>query len=260
MVDKKKIRGEDALLQLMEQHAQQDGQRLWQEYEDACNDGTQHPITKELDRACKEQIRLTFSDDSRRERHSRILNALSRVAVVLLLLSVLVGITLSGAEADTDIHVDRFLQHACSLSEMQNRYVIHMRRYPGSEVQNVAAIQAVMAEMTSKGYALQQEYINHPAYNGRGDMGLYSRYRNEQGQTIRLDCRKPITGLIVIRKTEGLHASQVQCMGYDMVLVEQGNWRRIYWLDDAEGLCYDLYTDGLPESEFWNLVYALAQE
>ena len=53
MADKKKIRGEDALLQLMEQHAQQDGQRLWQEFEDACNDGTQQPISDELDQICK---------------------------------------------------------------------------------------------------------------------------------------------------------------------------------------------------------------
>ena len=35
--------------------------------------------------------------------------------------------------------------------------------------------------------------------------------------------------------------------------------RKIFWLDDAEGLCYSLYADGLSESDFWNLVYALAQ-
>jgi len=260
MADKKKIRGDEALLQLMEQHAQRDGQRLWQEYEDACHGGNQQPIPKDLDRACKNQIRDSFSGSSRSERHSGLVNAISRVAaVVLLLVVILVSIPLSGAEADSDIHVDRFLQHACSLSEMQNRYVIHLRRYPGSEVQNVEAIRGIMAELTQKGYTLQQEYTNHNATPERDAMGLYSIYRNEQGQKVELNCRMPISGLIVVHKEEGLYASKIQCVGYDMVLVEQGALRKIFWLDDAEGLCYSLYADGLSESDFWNLVYALAQ-
>jgi len=259
MADKKKIQGDEALLQLMEQHAQQDGQRLWQEYEDACNDGTQQPISKELDRACKEQIMETLSGDSRRERRSWILNALSRVAVIMLTLTILVSMTLSGAEADSDIHVDRFLQHACSLSEMQNRYVIHLRRYPGSEVQDVEAVSKAMSNLESKGYWRYWEYTNYRATEERPAMGLYSEYHNAQGQKIWLECRVPISGIVVVYKDGDTYASAVDCLGYNMVLVERTGSRQIFWLDDAEGLCYCLYAEGLSESDFWDLVYTLAQ-
>ena len=258
MNNKKQLdREEKQLAQLMEAYARDDGEQLWQEYEAAVNAGNTETVSDALDNCLRRQLDRQLEE--KKKVRSKFFGAASRIAVCAMLLLVLTAVTLLHADADTDIQIERFLQNACSLSELENRYLIHMRRYPGKEEQDVEAIRQVMAELISRGYTMQQEYVNHPAYDGQGDMGLYSLYRNEQGQTVRLDSRKPITGLVVIRKEEGLYVSQLQCMGYNMVLTEKGNQRRIYWLDDAEGLRYDLYADGLPESEFWNLVYALAQ-
>ena len=177
-----------------------------------------------------------------------------------MLLLALVTATVLKTDADSHIHIDRYLQNACSLSELKTRYIVHVRLFPGSENQNVDAISKVMAGLAAKGYHKTQEYVNHSATADRPATGLYSCYENAQGQTVTLNSRVPLSGIIIVYKQEGLYATQVEHLGYKMVLVEQGSSRQLYWLDDAEGLCYSLYTDGLSESEFWDLVYGLAQQ
>lgn len=261
MTDKKKnIRGEEALMQLMEHHAQQDGQCLWQEFEAACDAGNNPTVSDSLDRACKFRIREHFSEKTWRERHPKIFSTIFRWAACVVLLLAMVMTTVLKTDADSNIHVDRYLEKACSLSELKTRYIIHVRLFPGSENQDVEGIAKVMSGLTAKGYHKTREYVNHSATADRPAAGLYSCYENAQGQTVILNSRVPMSGIIIVYKQEGLYATQVEHLGYKMVLVEHGSSRQLYWLDDAEGLCYSLYTDGLSESEFWDLVYGLAQE
>ena len=252
--------GEESLKLLMTNHSREEGQCLWEAYEKTVNSENAPAVPEHLDQACKEDIKEYFSKKPKEKRHSKVLSTISRLAACAALALIIVTATLLSADADSNIHVDRFLQNSCSLSELKNRYVIHLRLYPGSETQDVDAIRKVMESLTAKGYSLQQEYTNHSATAEHGEMGLYSLYKNEQGQTVRLDCRKPLSGVIIVYKQEDTYASQSEHLGYNMIMVEEGSSRQIHWLDDAEGLCYSLYTDGLSESDFWDLVYGLAQK
>lgn len=243
---KRRPQGEDALARLMERHAREDGARLWREYEASCA-------------ARKKTVTETPVKRSR-SIGKNTLSAISRLAACAVLLLVFVTATFLKADADSHIYVDRYLKNSCSLSELKNRYIIHVRLFPGSEVQDTQAIADVMDSVIQKGYQLKQSYCNHNATKDRPAVGLFRSYENDQGQQIRLESRVPLSGVIIVYKSGGAHAVQVEHLGYNMVLVEKGNSRQIFWLDDAEGLCYSLYTEGLMESEFWDLVYGLAQE
>ena len=251
--------GENDLQELMTDHARREGQQLWDDYEAAVNQGNAPAPSRELDLVCREAIHEHFSDKKQNTRSHRALGTLSRWAACIVLVLGMLTATLLSADADSHIHIDRYLQNACSLSELKTRYIVHVRLFPGTENQNVDALSKVMAGLTAKGYSLQQEYVNHSATAERPATGLYSCYENAQGQQVRLNSRVPMSGIIIVYKQEGLYATQVEHLGYKMVLVEQSGSRQLYWLDDTEGLCYSLHTEGLSESEFWDLVYALAQ-
>ena len=91
MADQKKnIRGEEALTQLMERHDQRDGQRLWEEYEAACETGQIPELSDGLDKACKEIIAEHFSGKPQQKEKTKIFSTVSRLAVCALMLLTLV--------------------------------------------------------------------------------------------------------------------------------------------------------------------------
>ena len=164
--------------------------------------------------------------------------------------------TIVAVDADNQVSIDRFLKNGCSLSEMEDRYVIHFRLYPAKKAQDHEKVSQLMRQFVPQAYTLTQEYQED--FGGGFTPGLYSRYTDGEGHTVRLTSNQPLSGKLIIYK-DGCTATEISYMGYDMVLVEWEDAREIHWLDDEEGLRYSVYADGLTERQFWDLVFEIAR-
>ena len=245
-----------ALARIMDEYAQADGQHLLEEYERAEKDEEAPALSPRQYQDGLERIRAAFRSQKKRERLGRFSRIAAKAAACLLVVGSLAAATIIAVDADNRVSVDRFLTNGCSLSEMQDRYVVHFRLYPATEVQDREKISALLREFIPEEYTLETEYSN--MYGSAENPGLYSRYRNAQGQVVRLDSAMSISGKHIVYK-DGCTATELSYLGYDMVLVEWEDAREIFWLDDAEGLRYSIYAQGLSERKFWDLVFEIAR-
>jgi len=249
---------EDAALALvMDEHALESGRQLLSQFEQAKAKGDLSVFPAQQDEKNRALIRKTF----RKQRLQNCLKKLSRVgSKAAMWFFLLTTVTLAGihvAQANDQIHIDRHMKNRCSVSEMSDRYVIHIRFLPSSEDQDHAAISKIMGGLTDLGYSRVSEYTED--LGGLVKPGLYSRYQNSQGQIVRLDSCAPISGQVIVYKDD-CTAQEVLYVDYDMILVERKDAMEVYWLDDAEGLRYCLYAEGLTDRQFWDLVYDLAKK
>ena len=249
---------EDAALALvMDEHAQEAGQQLLEQFEQAKAKGETPSFSQQQDDKNRELIRRNFQKEKHREILKKLYRIGSKAALWLLLLTSVALATIHVADANDQIYIDRYMKNRCSFSEMSDRYVVHIRFLPSSEDQDHDAIREVMSGLTDLGYSMVSEYTED--LGGLVKPGLYSRYQNSQGQTVRLDSCAPLSGRVIFYKNGG-SAHEVIYLGYDMILVEWKDGKQIYWLDDAEGLRYSLYAEGLSDQQFWDLVYDLVKE
>ncbi len=249
---------EDAALALvMDEHAMESGRQLLSEFEQAKINGEVSAFPAQQNEKNLALIRKTFRKQHLRENLRKLSHIGSKVALWLLVLTSAIFAGIHVADANDQIYIDRHTKNRCSVSEMSDRYVIHIRFLPSTKDQDHDAISKIMSSLTSLGYTKITEYTED--LGGLVKPGLYSLYQNSQGQSVRLDSCGPISGKVVVQK-DGCTVQEVLYVDYDMILVEWKDAVEIYWLDDAEGLRYCLYAEGLTDRQFWDLVYDLAKE
>ena len=249
-----------ALTLLMDEHASQEGRSLLEAFAKAQETGEAPQWDAELESRCQKQMQKARRERSAKVCLSAVARLSSKVAVWAVVLICVISVTILAVDANGEVQKERFLENCCQLSDMEDRYIVHLRICYSRKEQDVDAVKQVMAGLEEQGYELALEYTCGAHLFGKNVRGIYNEYTNAQGNVVRLETRPPISGKIIRYKSnlEGYDVKEMRFLGYDMVMFQKGSVRELFWMDDMEALCYCLYADALSETDFWDLVYALA--
>lgn len=247
---------EAALVLVMDEYAKEDGNRILRDYEQACETGQQPVLPAELDEKLHATVNSQRKANQRKQKLHRLGRLAGKVAVFLLMLMPLLTATIVVVEANSQVYVERSLKQGCSLSDTEDQYIIHFRIFPNWQEHEPAKLSRIMESLTARGYRKVKEFgVNIKWMKG----GMYNEYCNSEGKIVTLTTAKPISGKLIIEK-DGCTAEELSYLGYDMVLIRGEDSMSLYWLDVEEGMYYVLFSDGLSEKRFWDLVYELARE
>ena len=227
---------------LLDEYTQLDVAQLLKEYDEAEENGEVPNTTDTLDEACNRMIQREFSKKKQKKIIVRVSKVLSRVAMVTLMLIGLCTVSVLSVKA-WRMPVLRFVL------ETFDRYsTVGMEGDGPQDNITLEEILERLAESISKDYKL--------AYKSVQDGNYQVMYFGKQGQKI---------SLIVTTNqhetffdTENVGGNPMWINGYEAIVVEK-NGCSIMWLDDEQGLLYNLYTNNLNKEELLDIAYVLTR-
>ena len=233
---------EAAISLLMDEYAEADGARLLQEYEAAVRNKDLPEIPVDLDEKCRKLIEKSFTKQEHKLRINRVRRIAAKAAVVVLTLFGLSTITVLSVDA-LRIPVLNFLM------DQSGRYST------GAFDNNIdtedAAADSTVIQFENNlpdGYEVVQYDF--------GDTSGLVLCVNKENNIIYLEVDRTTGGLNV--DTEDSEYKELDFHGYSAAFQDKEGYS-LMWLDDQRQTVYTLFANGLEESIFWRLAYAIAE-
>lgn len=227
---------------LMDKYAEAEGEALWKEFQAAEEMGEVPDIPDDLDQKCRNTIRSAVARINRRAQFTHGLRALSKVAVLAL---VLFGVS-SALVLSVDALRIPVLNFFFRSSE---RYTV-----VALDEQNLAIqkefenIRNSIGFFIPEGYSLVTEDVSE-----HGTLHLV--YKDSDDGLISLSVT-PGSGQHVM-DTEDADSQKMKINEMDALFIEKDGLY-IVWANPENGLSYNLYATTLDSVQFWEMVYALA--
>lgn len=244
-----------ALTLLMDEHAQCDGNRLLREFNCAQAKGDAVPMPEMMDKKCQKRIRKALRREQSRVFFRKVSPIASKVAVFAFAVILVSAVTILAADAGGLIWETESPWAGYFISDHEDSITVHFGFSEKTKQQDADTISQIMAEYIPEGYTRAVEYST---YAWDSTAGIYSMYKDEAGNMVKLSTRSPKVGLVKVYK-EGAAVTEISYLGNEMVLLERDSSRQVLWMDAEEGLYYSLYADALSEEEFWDLVFELLE-
>lgn len=233
---------EDAALQLlMDEYAEAEGERLLKEFEEAERRGEVEDIPEELDQKCRQIIHRSFAAKKRKDRAANFGKMLGKVAVVVLLLTGFSTTLVLSVEAFRIPILNYLIKHDIRFSTL---LFFDDNQDPKEDpLESIDVEDCVPAD-----YVLQSKTRNP-------DGSLIYLFENAEG-----DISVQITPCIGMLNYDAEKAKQIPTKVNDCeAILIDGEGYRIIWLNAEQKLVFDVTTNGVNESEFWKVVYRLAE-
>lgn len=233
---------EDAALQLlMDEYAEAEGEALLKDFEEAERRGEVEDIPEELDQKCRQIIHRSFAAKKRKDRAVSIGKMLGKVAVVVLLLTGFSTTLVLSVEAFRIPILNYLIKHDIRFSTL-----LFLDDSKDSKEDPLESIDV-------------EDCIP-------GDYVLQSKKRDSDGTVIYFfkNAESDISILItpsvgmVNYDAESAMQTPTKVNEWEAFLVD-GEGYRVIWLNAEYNLVFDVTTNGVSESEFWKIVYRLAE-
>lgn len=234
---------------LLNEHAEQQGEELLREFEEACAGGEIPEVPFELDQKCRKLIEQKKKEIIRRELFIRSFQTIGRVAAMLLIvLGVCTTLVLSVEAIRTPI-VNLLLEQHEEFSTIGG-----IKDQTGLETDSTNPINGIFGSgfadlsidnIVPEGYACVVRYEKSKG-------GFYIAYMNSTGSLIVLEsfCGDSI----VNADTENAESQPVSIGDYDGLYIIKGERRTVVWYMPENEQFYRLRADAMEEIEFWALV------
>lgn len=233
---------EDAALQLlMDEYAEAEGERLRKEFEEAERRGEVEDIPEELDRKCKQTIHRSFAAKRRKDRAFSFVRMVGKVAVVALLLTGFSTTLVLSVEAFRIPILNYLIKHDIRFSTL-------LFLGENKELEEDPLDSIDVEDCVSSDYVLQNK-----TQNPDGTV-IYFFENAEKCITILI---KPSVGMINY-DAENATQTPTKVNEWEAILIT-GEEYRVIWLNAEYDLVFDVTTNGVSESEFWKIVYRLAE-
>ena len=241
---------EAALSILMDVHAEHDGQRLWQEFEEVCASEHAPKLSIRQERKWKRAIGLIPTT-----LWNKTLAVAGKVALWAVAMIAFAMVTIVAADAGGLVDIQTPLWDGYFVSNHKESVTVHFAPVDPVKTQDEAAVRNAVAAHVPEGFTCAVEYAT---YTGKSVPGYYTMYTDAKDGKIILNSRAPGSGLVKIDK-DGAEVSEIQYLGRDMVLLTRDNGWQLVWMDEEEGLYYSLYAENIREDDYWILVNAVLQ-
>lgn len=234
---------EDAALSLlMDDYANEEGERLLKEFEEAKNNGELPEMPAELDAKCRKLIDQTFAKMERKAHLKRIGQSVAKAAVLTLVLLGTVSAMAMSVEAFR-VPIFNIVLH---ISEEYSSLFDGDSNESKTQIQNKKEL---LGAIIPKGYSLIIDECEE-------DGSESTCYQDADGNIILLDTY-PYTGISNV-DTEHAESRRVKLLDYDALLLIENGYR-IIWIDPDVNKTFDLSATGLNLEHFLRLASALAE-
>ena len=236
---------EDAALQLlMDEYAEAEGAQLMKEFEAAEQRGEVEDIPEELDLKCKQIIHKSFAENRRKQNLSIAAKALGKVAVLLLMLT--------GLSTTIVLSVEAFRIPVLNYLISQDVRFSTLLFLDNSETAPVAE---TLWECTNIEDCIPSDYSLTYKYLYSDGAATYV-FRSESTNSITINVT-PTKGMFNFDAEDALQ-QPIKINNFDAVFIA-GETYRVMWFNSESEYVFDVISDGLTESDFWKLVYCLAE-
>ena len=236
---------------LMSAYAEQEGNRLLREFEEAKAKGEVPEVPAALDARCRKIIRQAYEKQRRLEQARRILCTAGRTAAILFITLGMCTTLIFSVEA-IRIPVINFLieQHERYTSIDFTKETVDTQSQDSSAVAENDEGELPLANLVPSGYAVSR-------YDVKEDGSVTIIYKNTTGNSI-FFATSALEGNMNF-DTENANYENVVIAGYSGILVQKNSSLKITWFDENCQQVYTLRAIGLDFAEFWELAEQTAQ-
>ena len=235
---------EEVTLKLwMDEYAEREGERLWQEYQEANERGEVPEISEELDKKCKDLIYSSFRKEKRKQAISHFARSVSRIAACLCIILFCSSVVVLSVDAFRIPVINFFLN-------IENRY---SSLSFDEEISTDASRIDKLKQLSSIAIPTEYNLIIQEIYESGS---AFICYQN--------DCNEKITILVnpadgeFNYDTENATQTEMELCGHEAFFVEKDGFR-VIWLNAEEDLIYELFANGMDIDSFWKLAFLLAE-
>ena len=246
MIKKKKLELLDeyddaAFALMMDEYAEEEGARLWEEFEEAMAAGQVPEVPKSLDEKCLEIIHQDFRKRRRKSLTRKILQTTAKAAVAVLVFL--------GVAAATVVSVDAFripvLNYLVTNFDWDTK-IDFKEQTSGTTEEGRDDFLATLLPTT---------YNN--TYYDETDGLVYTMYETQTGNYVTLDMTS-ISGDYYF-DSENAECEPMQLQGFDAFFVEKDSRFQLIWFDPELEVVYHLTATEFGKDDFIALGNALAQ-
>ena len=244
---------EDAAFELlMSEYAEQEGNRLLREFEEAKARGEVPEIPAALDARCRRMIRHAYEKERRKERMHKAIKTMTRtVAVLFVTLGVCTTLVVS-VEALRTPFVNFLLdnQEYFSSIDFDNEEASDPTQIGVKDQTEDTEGAVSLDQLMPTGYTLIR-------YVPKDDGSMVVIYENGTGNMIFL-ATTVMKGDINL-DTEDADSEPICIGGYEGFFIRKDGELKITWFNGENQLAYQLKTDGLSNTDFWVLAEEIAK-
>lgn len=234
---------EDAALSLlMDEYANEEGERLLKEFEEAKKNGDLPEMSAELDAKCRKLIDQTFAKMERKERLKRIGKSVAKAAILVFVLLGALSTMVMSVEAFRVPVLNFFFDEGGRFGSV---------KIDGDSKELEAINCSVVTEFQS---CIPSGFVE--IRNEISDNYSSLLYVNEKDEEMMISLNVVPTSSELIIDTEDIECTSANINGYDVVYIIEDGYR-LMWIDENGKFIYTLFARGFQESDFWELAYSI---
>lgn len=234
---------------LMSEYAEQEGNRLLREFEEAKAKGEVPEVPAALDAKCRKMIRQAYDKKRRENQVKEFLRAAGRVAAMLFItLGVCTTLVFSVEALRTPMLNFLIEQYDRYTAIDFDQDATDDPAFGSSHLPAVPDGSPLEAFMPS-GYELYRHTVKE-------DGTVFVIYKSENGSSIFFSTTVLAGNLGY--DTEDADAKKIEIAGFEGYLVEKDGVLKISWFDTEKCVAYQLSAPDLNKTEFWALAETIA--
>ena len=242
---------DDAVIALlMDEYAEQEGNRLLREYEEALANGEVPEVPAELDARCRKTIQQAYSRQRRKASVIRFCKSLARVAVIALVVLGLCTTLVLSVEA-LRIPVLNFI---FGQTDQYTSFGNTNETQPNSQNESTSSEPQRNTSNSPLNEFLSDDFYIVTSYSYDDGAFLYY-YKNNLGATVTLSAE--ISDGLLNSDTEGATRTSISIGGYEGFYIEKEAVLIVLWFDSETNMLYKLQAANMTDADFWILAVAL---
>ena len=252
-MDNRRISLEDhfsdaALALLMDSNAEAEGELLWEQY-----GGCRPEFPKELDENCQNRIQKTIAKKSKHAILARAGKRVLQVAASFVLVLFLTVSLITSVEALRVPLLNFLLKHSPRAT------TILFQQSPTQSQTQLEELLCILKTNAPTNYVLEVEQIHRDKYTDPPVItSVFLAFQNADDHLLTVHVA-PAEGTWNI-DTEDAIMTPMTLEDQKAILIEKEPEIRVLWINDAQGLFYDIYAGSMEKTEFLDYVTILAEE
>ena len=237
-----------ALALLMDRFAEDDGEALWQQY----LTGSQ-PMPQDLDQRFQKQIQKALSRQLRETYRIRTRKLVLQMTAALTLVLLLTVSLVTSVEA-LRVPVLNFL-----LKHSPRATTVLFTHAPSQRHTQLDELLHILKSRVPEDYTLELERIyRDESAEPPAVTSVFLAFQNADHHLLSIQVA-PAEGVRNI-DTEDAEITSMTLAEQKAILMEKAPEMRVLWINDAQGLVYDIYAGSMEKSDFLDYVTILAEE
>jgi len=233
---------------LMDWSAESDGELLWEEFS-----AEKHVMPTELDNLCNSQIRQTIKRQRNRLMLNRILKSAGKAAACFVLILCMTVSLITSVEALRVPVLNFLLKHSPRATT-----ILFQHSATQSQTQ-LEELLCILKSNTPENYELIMEKVYRDEFSDPPVItSVFLAFQDAEEDNLMIQVAQAEGSWNI--DTEGAAMTPMTLEDQKAILIERGSEMRLLWINDVQGLLFDVFAGSMEKSDFLDYVTTLAKE